>query len=639
VCGFVAIYRPQGAPIDAALLDRMTDAMAHRGPDGRGTFRTAGCGLGHRRLAIIDLEGGAQPLFSPSGELAIVFNGEAYDYRALRETLPGPWMTRSDTEVFLRAYELEGLAGISKLSGMWGAAIWDGRKQELAVIRDRLGKKPVYYAELSAGGFAFASEIRALLLHPEIAREIDPDALDQLLTYRYVPAPRTLLRRIKKLPPGHAAFVSDRSGLRIERWWGPVPRIRQLTDRDAEEAFLQAFDRSVALRMVSDVPVGIFLSGGIDSAAVLHAMNATGVHAFTVAFEGGGEDDEIPLAAETARIYGAQHHAITIGASDYEGYLDRYAEQLEEPVLNDSAPATHFLSKLARPVVKVVLSGQGADEPLAGYDRYKGEMLSPLVRRLPFAARALPMSERFLPSEKLRRAARSLYEPDDVKRALRIYAVLQDEDKARLVRPEVAPTEDVAFPIARLRAEVSHLSPLARMLYTDTRLWLPDDLLLVADKLSMAHGLELRTPFLDHALIELVESMPDDQKLRITRRGFITKRVHRAAMSKRLPPSILARKKRGFDNPLDRWLRGELRPLVQDRLLQSGSLIHSIIRPEGLRALYTEHLTGRRDRRRQLFLLLTLDAWMRVFLSPSPRGENTRGRAAGATASTNVAML
>jgi asparagine synthase (glutamine-hydrolysing) len=638
MCGFVAVFRPQGAPIEAALLDRMTDAMAHRGPDGRGTFRTAGCGLGHRRLAIIDLDGGMQPLFSPGGELAIVFNGEAYDYQALRKELPGPWITKSDTEVFLRAYETQGLKGIARLSGMWGAAIWDGRKNELCVVRDRLGKKPVYYARLSGGGYAFASEIRALLLHPDVERRIDPDALDQLLTYRYVPGPRTMLAGVNKLLPGHAAFVTEQ-GLRIERWWAPIPRPQRYTATDAEDAFLEAFDRAVALRMVADVPVGIFLSGGIDSAAVLHAMKTTGVHAFTVAFAGGEADDEIPLAAETARMYGAEHHAITIGPDDYEGYLDRYAEQLEEPVLNDSAMATHFLSKLARPIVKVVLSGQGADEPLAGYDRYKGEMLSPLVQRLPFASRLLPASERFLPTEKLRRAARSLYEPDDMKRALRIYAVLQDEDKARLVREEISPTEDVAQPIARLRAEVPHLSPLARMLYTDTRLWLPDDLLLVADKLSMAHGLELRTPFLDHRLIELIETMPDDQKIRLSRRGFVTKRVHRAAMARRLPEAILSRKKRGFTNPLDAWLRKELRPLVEDRLLQKGAMIHAIMRPDGIRGLYTEHLTGRLDRRRQLFLLLTLDAWMRTFLAPPPRGENAKGRAQGATSAPNAAML
>lgn len=596
----------------------MTDAMAHRGPDGRGTHRAPGIGLGHRRLSIIDLEGGAQPLFGADPRLAIVFNGEAYNYQEVRASLPGPWRTKSDTEVFLRAYETAGLSGVARMTGMWGAAIWDARERELVVIRDRLGKKPVYYVQLSGGGYAFASEIRALLIEPEVRREIDPESLDQLLTYRYVPGPRTMFRGIQKLLPGHAAFVSE-AGIRFKRYWNPIPKPRRFTDREAEEAFGAAFDRSVALRMVSDVPVGIFLSGGIDSAAVLQAMNRGGVHCFTVAFTGGEEDDEIPYAAETARLFGGQHHTLRIGAEDYSDYLDEYARQLEEPVLNDSAMATHFLSKLARRTVKVVLSGQGADEPLAGYDRYKGELLSPALRKLPFSERLLQLMSRIGASEKLKRAARSLHEPDDVRRALRIYAVVQEEHKRGLLRSELAASGDVAEPLRRLHAEVPELSPLGRMLYTDTRMWLADDLLLVADKLSMAHGLELRTPFLDHRLIELIESMPDDQKLRLTWRGLLTKRVHRAEMAKRLPAAILGRKKRGFDNPLDRWLRRDLKSLVEERLIARGAPIHDYLRPEGIQALVREHASGNEDRRRQLFLLLTLDAWMRAFLGPPER--------------------
>jgi asparagine synthase (glutamine-hydrolysing) len=625
MCGFVAVFRPQRAPIDPELLDRMTDRMAHRGPDGRGTFRVEGCGLGHRRLAIIDLDRGAQPLFGADDRLAIVFNGEVYNYREVRPGLPEPWRTNSDTEVFLRAYETEGLRGIERLTGMWGAAIWDGRTRELVVLRDRLGEKPVYYARLADGGYAFASELRALLEHPDVAREIDPTALDQLLTYRYVPAPRTMLRGVFKLKPGWAAIVGE-SGLRLQRYWSPKPNPRPIADSDAEDAFLAAFERSVELRMVSDVPVGIFLSGGLDSAAVLAAMRTEGVHAFTIGFAGNDDDDEIPLARETAQIYGAEHHSLVIGPDDYANYLDRYAADLEEPVLNDSAIATHFLAALARKHVKVVLSGQGADEPLAGYDRYKGEMLSGVYRMLPGASVFEPFVERFAPQEKLRRAVRSLGERDAVRRAARIYAVLQDEDKRWLVRRELVPEEDVLEPVRRLHAEVPHLSPFGRMLYTDTRMWLVDDLLLVADKLSMAHGLELRVPFLDHRLIELVESLPDDQKLRIGKRGFITKRVHRAAMERRLPRAILDRKKRGFDNPLDMWLKRELRTLVQDRLLAEGAPVHELFEPSSVRRLYTEHLAGRRDRRRQLFLLLTLDAWMRTFLARhAPRASVTPG--------------
>ena len=610
MCGFVAVFLPGRAEVEPGLLDRMTDAMAHRGPDGRGTHRAPGVGLGHRRLAIIDLEGGHQPLFS-GDRWATVFNGEVYNYQRIKPTLPGPWQTHSDTEVLLRAYETRGLMGLEPLVGMWGVAIWDAQKHELVVIRDRLGVKPVYYAELAGGGVAFASELRALLEHPGVDRRLDPDGLAQLLTYRYVPAPRTLYRGIKKLLPGHAAFASQ-AGLRFERYWDVRPAPTARTDSEAELAFLEAFDDAVRLRMVSDVPVGIFLSGGMDSAAVLQGMGKSGVHAFTIGFADNARDDELAYAQETAQLYGAVHHSLTIGPADYAAYFDRYAAQLEEPVLNDSAMATHFRSELARRHVKVVLSGQGADEPLAGYDRYRGELLSTAFRRLRVPGLLTPILERTpgVP-EKVKRGFRSLGPACPMDRALRIYAGFPADVISELLRPNLEPKDDVRAPVARLHQEVPQLSPLGRMLYTDTRLWLVDDLLLVADKLSMAHGLELRVPFLDHRLVELVESMSDDQKLRITRRGFISKRVHRAAMARRLPAQVLTRKKRGFNNPMDTWLRRELQPMVASRLTDGDSPIHEWLDRGAIRALVEAHQSGRRDARRQLFLLLTLDSWAR----------------------------
>jgi asparagine synthase (glutamine-hydrolysing) len=607
VCGFVAIFLRGGGVVDPALLDRMTDSLAHRGPDGRGTYVHPGCGLGHRRLSIIDLEGGHQPIPGRDERVQIVFNGEAYNYREVRASLNGPWRTNSDTEVFLRAYEDEGVAGLHRFVGMFGAAIWDGRAHELAVIRDRIGVKPVYHAEIP-DGWVFASEIRAILCHPAVARRLDPIALDQLLTYRYVPAPRTAFEGIRKLPPGHLAIARER-GLELVRWWAPIPEPKAIDPEEAAARFTRAFDAAVEARMVSDVPVGLFLSGGVDSAAVLEAMHRPNVQAFTIAFRGGEADDEIPLAAETARLFGAEPHALTVGPEDYRAYLDRYVDRLEEPILNDSAPATHFLSRLARPHVKVVLSGQGADEPLAGYDRYKGELVAALFQkaRLPMLG---PFVERLAVGERVKRAFRALGEPDDVARAIRIYAVFQEEEKRVLLRD--CASIDVAEPIRRLHDEVAHLSPLGRMLYTDTRAWLVDDLLTVADKLSMAHGLELRVPFLDHRLVELIESFPDDQKIALTPSGFVTKRVHRRAMEARLPKAILTRKKRGFTNPVDAWLRSELRSLVEARLVRE-SPIHRWLRPESIRHIFEEHVSGRRDARRQLFLLLTLDGWTRAF--------------------------
>lgn len=610
MCGFVAIFRPNRAAVDSSLLNRMTDKLAHRGPDGRGIFTAPGVGLGHRRLAIIDVEGGKQPLKGADDRVVVAFNGEVYNYKQARANLPGPWRTASDTEVFLRAYETEGIDGLSQLVGMWGAAIWDGRNESLIIIRDRLGIKPVYHAALQGGGHAFASELRALLQIPEVSTALDPVALEQLLTYRYVPAPRTLLGGVRKLLPGEALQINA-NGLRSIAYWKPRPKPDPLSDSEAEEVFLEQFDRAVDAHLVSDVPVGLFLSGGVDSAALLQAMGR-GAHCFTIGFEGEVADDEIPLAAETCHHFGGIHHTTLIGPSDYINSFDTYVRQLEEPVLNDSAMATYFLSKLARSHVKVVLSGQGADEPLAGYDRFKGEALAPWYQRLPLRPQLSRLIERSKVAEKYKRATRALGETDDISRALRIYAVLQDEDRARLMRPEYRRRDQVDEPLRRWHSEVPHLSAFGRMLYTDTRLWLPDDLLLVADKLSMAHGLEFRVPFLDHRLVERLESMPDAQKLRLSRRGFVTKAVHRRAMAQRLPASVLSRKKRGFNNPMETWLRGPLRPMVQDRLLDPGSPLTEWANRGHLHQLVSEHLSGAANHRRAIFLLLTLDSWMRL---------------------------
>lgn len=610
MCGFVAIFRPGHAPVAPSTLDAMTDALAHRGPDGRGTWRAPGVGLGHRRLAIIDLEGGAQPLAGQAPDTWIVFNGEVYNYRQARPALPGPWRTASDTEVFLRAYETHGLDGLEPLVGMWGAAIWDGRQRRLVVVRDRLGVKPVYYACLADGSVAFASEIRALAQLPGVDLDLDPCQLESLLTYRYVPGPDTLQKGIRKLLPGEAAVVDDEAGLRLVRYWRTRPSPAPLSDRDAEDRFLAAFDAAVDARRVADVPIGLFLSGGLDSAALLQGLGDD-VPCFTIGFEGAGNDDEIPYAAETAKRFGGRLHTTTLGPQDYADAFDDYVVALEEPVLNDSALATLWLSRLAREHVKVVVSGQGADEPLAGYRRFVGEALSPWVRRTGLGGLAPRLRGLRLPA-KYERALGSLFEPDDLRRALAIYAVVPEAERGGLLRPEYRGA-DVAAPIRARHAEVPHLSPLGRMLYTDTRVWLPDDLLMVADKLSMACGLELRVPFLDHRLIETIEDLPDDQKIRLGRRGVVTKAVHRRAMARRLPADILRRKKRGFTNPMDRWLRAGLRPMVETRLLD-GSALDPWFRPEGVRRLYEAHLAGH-DRRRALFLLLTLEAWVRTHAS------------------------
>ncbi len=615
MCGFVAAFLPKRATINRRHLETATDALAHRGPDGRGIWTAPGVGLGHRRLAIIDIAGGAQPFVDPSGDVC-VFNGEVYNYRAARHGLPGPWRSESDTEVFLRAVSTDRAQGLFRLNGMWGSAVWLSNERKLAVIRDRMGIKPVYYAELNGGGVVFASEIRALLEFDGVDKQLDVDALEQLLCYRYVPTPRTLFRGVKKLRPGHIAWV-DEGGLKFEAYDQVTPHVEKWSDIEAEAAYAAAFDRAVHDRLVADVDVGMFLSGGVDSTGILQSVQRPGIYTLTIGFDGGEHDDERAAAKHSAQLYGAQHESMQIGPQDYLRRFDDYVRQIEEPVLNDSAMATWFLAERARESVKVVLSGQGADEPLAGYDRYKGEFLSAWFRRARAGA-LLPWVERSPASEKYKRGFRSLGTADDLERAIRIYEVFSRDARNDLLQDKFRSSSDVTEPLGSLHEESADLDPLGRMLYADTRMWLDDDLLMLADKLSMAAGLELRVPFCDHRLVRLLETMPTQQKIRMTARGLQTKSVHRRVMQKRLPSEVINRRKLGFTNPMDSWLRDALRPLVETRLLGPDSALRPVMRPEALAEIWRTHQAGQ-DKRRQLFLLLTLESWIRQF-SPKISG-------------------
>ncbi len=623
MCGICGIFDRARAPIDRVFLERMTSTLQHRGPDGQGVFVDGAVGLGHRRLSIIDVEGGAQPIANEYGTVWVVFNGEIYNYIELRDELVAlghTFETRSDTEVIVHAYEQWGTACVNRFNGMFAFAVWDKHKQQLFLARDHLGIKPLYYGVIGKQ-LLFASEIKALIQHPHCPREVDLDSLAELFTFRYVPSPKTLLRGIYKLPPGHLMLITTQS-IKVERFWNWVPQLRKSWyEQELIEEYQTLLEDAVRLQLRSDVPLGLFLSSGIDSGVLLAIMSkySSGpVQTFTIGFEGGAKTNEVDDARETARRFGADHYHMMVSCSDYASYFERYMSDLEEPVGHEPAPAFYFLAKITSGGVKVALTGQGADEPWAGYDRYLGVKLSTIYSRLPrlITEYLAPIIAK-VPGrmERLKRGIASLAEPDIVIRFAKIYSFFSADMKAQLYkgmlkeRYETAPYSKMEA-LRRLQADVQHLDPLSQMLYIDTRANLPDDLLMVADKTSMANSLEVRVPFLDYRLVEFIESLPPVLKLN----GLTGKYLHKKALMKWLPQDAIYRKKKGFAHPIADWMRGTMRPLVEDCLLSSSSSLVRYFDQEYIRQVLKRHREGKDQYMRHIYLLVSLELWHRTFL-------------------------
>ena len=442
MCGICGIFDMSGKPIGRDTLARMNGAIRHRGPDGEGELVDNEVGLGHRRLSIIDVGGGGQPIGNEDGKIQIVFNGEIYNFIELRqelESLGHQFKTRSDTEVIVHAYEQWGSACVKRFNGMFAFAIWDGHKRELFIARDHLGIKPLYYVTIGSQ-LVFASEIKSLLQHPACTREVDLKSLAELFTFRYVPSPKTLLQRVMKLPPAHF-MVASRGGLRIERFWDWVPRCqKQYREAELVEQYQELLEDAVRLQMRSDVPVGLFLSSGVDSGALLAIMSKYSngpVRAFTIGFEGGEKTNEVEDAKTLARMFGADHYFQELAPRDYERYYDRYMWDLEEPVGNETAAAFYFVARMTSQHVKVALTGQGADEPWAGYDRYKGVKLSTLYSRLPHSITngvAQVIGKMPGRTERLKRGVASLGEADILTRFTKMYSFFSAEMKNQLYK-------------------------------------------------------------------------------------------------------------------------------------------------------------------------------------------------------------
>jgi asparagine synthase (glutamine-hydrolysing) len=635
VCGIAGVLNFDGSSPDPELVRRMNQALAHRGPDGEGCLVRGHVGLGHRRLAVIDpTPGGDQPMASPDGGAWVTYNGEIYNFRETRRLLEQHghrFRSKSDTEVLLRSYQQWGVDCLERLNGMFAFAVWDERERRLWLARDRLGVKPLFYCRLPRS-FVFASEIKAILCHPEVERALDFEALAYFLALNYTPAPHTLFKAIRQVLPGHHVSVDLTGQVRDTEYWDVV--YREVEPRSAAawtESFAQLLEDSVRLRLVSDVPFGAFLSGGVDSSCVAYWMSrhmSSPVKTFSIGFDH-ESFDERPYARQVARAIGADHYDEVVTA-DAAALLPTLVWHAEEPTADSSMVAVYRLAAMTRRFVTVALSGDGADEILAGYETYRASNLHRLYRLLPRflrerviapLVRGLPVSDAKLSLDfRLRRfvAAGELPWED----AHATWRMIHDaEQRRRLLGPVWEEPGARADPIDLYRAAFARTTarkPLDRMLYVDTRVYLPNDMLVKVDRMTMAHGLEAREPFLDYRLVELAAQIPPELKLKWMYKG---KHLLKASMRGRLPDAILDRRKAGFNVPKARWIRQGLKPFVMDHLTRRRVQAMAILDAGVVEAMLDEHFAGRADWSHQIWGLLTLVLWWQQFVegSAAPR--------------------
>ncbi len=613
MCGIVGLFTP-GQPVDRDLLERMNGTLLHRGPDGAGRFLEEDLGLAMRRLAILDLETGDQPIFNEDGSVVVVYNGEIYNAPRLRAELEGQghrFRTRTDTEVLVHGYEAWGERLPERLNGMFAFALWDRRRRRLLLARDPLGIKPLYYAPLPGGGLAFASELRALYVVPGWSRALDPLALDWFLAARYIPAPRTPFQGVRKLPAAHRLIVASDGSRRLERFWDVSFVPDPLPPEGAQEALRQALDAAVAGQLLSDVPLGAFLSGGLDSSLVvgLMARHLEGpVRTFSVVFPGWPGFDESPYARRVADHFGTEHREIAVEA-DVAREWPPFAEALDEPFADPAALPTYLMARATRRHVTVVLTGEGADELFAGYGWYGWPRPWPLPAFLRRPLRRL--AQRLLWGRRGRHTLTARLAPDFPTFYVEslLSSVTQSEERARLYRPEWRRRLDGLAPRVDLEALLSSTEDRpwqSRIQELDLKVWLEGDPLVKADRTTMLASLEARVPFLDRPVVELAARIPP----RLHRLGGRSKGLLRAAFADLLPPEILNRPKHAFDVPISAWLRGPLRPHLE-RALDDDSPLWTFLRPEAVRSLARAHLEGRRDYGRLLWTLLHLAVWGR----------------------------
>ena len=627
MCGIVGIVeRDLTRPVAEIDVQRMVRTLNHRGPDDEGSVLLPGVGLAMRRLAIVDIAGGQQPFANEDGSMQVVANGEIYNFNQVKDALAARghrFRSRSDVEVLVHAYEEYGEAFLQKIHGMFALALWDGRRRALIAARDRAGEKPLYYT-VTSEGLRLASEIKALLSRPEVDRTIDHEALDEFLTYEYIIAPRTIFKAIHKLPPAHYLVYKD-GQITVKRYWDAADvEVRAWSVDAAADALKETLGDAVRSQMMSDVPIGLFLSGGIDSSAVgimlRDAQGSSAVSSFSMGFDDGSYN-ELPYAREVARLCGTAHHEGTV-TPDVASLFDRLVVHLDEPFADVSLFPTFLVSQMAREHVKVVLTGDGGDELFGGYDAYQAEALAgkwaglmpEAATRAADAVLALvpPTDKKKGLVNKARRFVDGLAHAPASIAQYRWMTFLGADAKARLYTPAfrgALASADVYRPVREALARMGHDDLLNRQLYADLSIYLADDILVKVDRMSMATSLETRAPFLDARVMELAFSMPGDLKIRGGTRKFILKQALRGLV----PDRILDRKKEGFSIPMKQWLKRELKPLMERLLAPERLAARGLIEPAETRRLIDEHCAGRANHAHVLFSLMVFERWAEEF--------------------------
>ena len=636
MCGIAGIFYPDQRRVNEPLLKRMNASLLHRGPDEGDVHLEPGVGLAHRRLSIIDLSNGHQPLFNEDGTVAVVYNGEIYNFAELSKELQAAghqFRTHCDTEVIVHAWEEWGAQCVQRFRGMFAFAIWDRNRRRLFLARDRLGIKPLYYAHLPDGGFAFASELKSLLLHPKINKALDAKAVENYFAFGYVPDPRTIIKGVHKLPPAHTLGISDSAPAgRIKRYWDlPFSPIANMSEADAAEGLVEHLREAVNMRLVADVPLGAFLSGGVDSSAVVALMaglSSEAVNTCSISF-GDPAYNESEYAARVAKQFACNHHVEQVDADDYD-LIDTLAKVYDEPFADSSAIPTYRVCELARKRVTVALSGDGGDENLAGYRRYRWHMYEEMVReRLPGWLRApvfgalgkiYPKAD-WAPKKFRAKTTFQAIARDSLAAYLHSVSVIPGPLRKQLFSKSFVKGLN-GYSALEVFKDISEQAPtddpLSLVQYLDFRTYLPGDILTKVDRASMAHSLEVRVPLLDHKVVEWISCLQPSLKLR-NREG---KYIFKKSMEPHLPKDILYRNKMGFAVPVAKWFKGPLRDRVRAAVLGEPLGDTGFFDRKMLRKILDQHESGMGEHSAALWSLLMFDAFLRNVLHDESSNEN-----------------
>lgn len=620
MCGICGQFNFENqAPVSRQDIVEMARSITHRGPDDEGFHLDGPLGLGFRRLSIIDLEGGHQPMSDPEETVWVVFNGEIYNFPELRKELEGHgyrFRTSCDTEVIIHGYKQWGDSVFEHLNGMFGLAIWDVRRKRLVLARDRYGIKLIYY-RIHRGRLDFGSEIRAVTAATDEKPGVDPVSLNLFLRYRFTPSPYTIFQGVRKLAPG-SMLVAENGTCTVHRWdqYRPSPFSPPKSAAQAREELLELYQQSLKRHLLSDVPLGLLLSGGVDSTLLLALMNQNGNawQTYTVGYGSSFSDDELADAEETSRIYSSRHTGVLLNRATFEEALPKIVGCLEEPVATSSIVPMYFVCQRARQDVKVALMGQGPDELFGGYKRHLGVRYGAAWASLPSWVRGAASSAiRAMPrNETLQRGIYSLDEPDRLRRYQQVLSLMPGDRIDHLFQDNLL-EKDAGDRILEcwkdLAPQMDETDELGGFNFLEVRSTLPDELLMYADKLSMAHSLEVRVPYLDRTIVEYVERLPAAFKVRHGSQKWL----HRQVCESLLPKTILKRKKRGFAvNVVDDWFRDAMQNGMEEKLFDQSSGISEYLRPEAIRAMLKEHQSGQKDNHKVLFSLIVFEQWMRT---------------------------